>query len=587
LVNLEGSLSVFLGNGDGTFQTALSYSTGNSYYPATVAIGDFNGDGRADVAILGTGSLGVLLGNGDGSFQGPVFSTSFASSNGPYGSAMVELDLNGDGKTDLAFANQNGMLVLLGNGDGTFQQGTYYVSQDNNQSYGIATGDFNGDGKPDLAVTSYGSSNGFANIFVGNGDGTFQTAVGYGVGPVPYGVVVADFNGDGRADVATVNNGGNSVSILLATNKCMSLSPSSIAVDSTGNSPQTVTVTAPSSCSWSASTSSGSWIQLSPSSGTGNGTVTVTIAANSTGADRSGQININGAAVTVSQDFTAQVFADVLPAAFYFDAVNLLSTHSITSGCSATPFDYCPNENIIRSQMAVFIVRAVYNGSDNFPYSTTPYFSDVGPTSFGFKWIQRMYELGITTGCGGGMYCPNETVTRGQMAAFLIRMRYGSYTAVTWPATPYFTDVPATAQFFTFIQRMKEDNITSGCTATTYCPNNPVTRGEMAIFVMRGAFNQLLPSTQAIIASVSPAALTAGTSGTFTVTGVNTNFVQGATDIVSVDNNAVTSSNLVVTSPTTLTVTLTATAGASQQPVSIYVQTGTQEAVLPNGLTVE
>jgi hypothetical protein len=109
----------------------------------------------------------------------------------------------------------------------------------------------------------------------------------------------------------------------------------------------------------------------------------------------------------------------------------------------------------------------------------------------------------------------------------------------------------------------------------------------MAIFVMRGAFNQILPPGQPVIASVSPNTLTAGTSGTFTVTGVNTSFIQNTTTIVPVDNGAVTASAITVTSPTTLTVTLSATSGASQQPVSVYVQTEPQEAVLPNGLTVE
>jgi hypothetical protein len=237
--------------------------------------------------------------------------------------------------------------------------------------------------------------------------------------------------------------------------------------------------------------------------------------------------------------------------------------------------------------MAIFIVRAVYGGSDAFPYSSTPWFTDVGPNDFGFKWIQRMYELGITSGCGPQLFCPNETVTRDQMAVFIIRARYGASTTITWPLAPLFTDVLSNYWSFEWIQRMKVDNITSGCTATAYCPTNPVTRGDMAIFVMRGGLNQLLPASEPIITTVSPNSLTHGTTGSFTLTGVNTNFVQGTTTVVPPVSSGVTVNSVTVTSPTTAQVSLTAATNALLQPMSIYVQTGPEEAVLPNGLTVE
>jgi hypothetical protein len=132
---------------------------------------------------------------------------------------------------------------------------------------------------------------------------------------------------------------------------------------------------------------------------------------------------------------------------------------------------------------------------------------------------------------------------------------------------------------------MKEDNITSGCTAAAYCPNNPVTRGDMAVFIMRGGFNQLLPATQPILLSVTPAALTNGTTATVTVTGQNVNFVQSETIVETVAG--ITVGAVTVTSPTTLTVSLTGDAQTTPQPVSIWVNTDSQEAVLPNGLTVQ
>ena len=138
--------------------------------------------------------------------------------------------------------------------------------------------------------------------------------------------------------------------------------------------------------------------------------------------------------------------------------------------------------------------------------------------------------------------------------------------------------------YFKWIQRMKLDNITAGCGTGIYCPGSPVIRGDMAIFIMRGAFNQLLPAGTPVVSSISPSTLAVGTSGTFTVTGINTNFVQGTTTINPIPG--VTIGTVAVNSPTSLTVQLTAAANATTQPYSILAITGTQEAVLPNGLNI-
>ncbi len=291
-------------------------------------------------------------------------------------------------------------------------------------------------------------------------------------------------------------------------------------------------------------------------------------------------------ALGVTQDFTV-LFTDVPAGANYTSAVDVFAQEGITAGCATD--DFCPNDSVTRDQMAIFLVRAVY-GSDNFTSSAIPYFTDVQPSTFGFKWIQKLYELGITRGCTATTYCPTSVVTRDQMAAFLIRVRYGLVLAAnppsfTYPATPYFTDVPATDTEFPYVQRMKLDGITNGCTATTYCPDDPVTRGDMAIFVMRAAFNQFLPAGTPLIAQISPAALNLGSSGTFTITGVNTNFAQGTTTlspIPGVDIGAIT-----VSSPTSLTVELSAAGNATAEPYSITVITGTQQAALPNGLVLQ
>jgi hypothetical protein len=131
--------------------------------------------------------------------------------------------------------------------------------------------------------------------------------------------------------------------------------------------------------------------------------------------------------------------------------------------------------------MAAFIIRTLYG--EVFSFSAIPHFSDVPDTHDFFKYIQRMFEDGITVGCGGGNYCPDSSVTRAQMAVFIMRALYGEN--FSFLTTAHFSDVPDTDSFFKYIQRMFEEGITTGCTATTYCPWSIVTRAQMAAFLTR------------------------------------------------------------------------------------------------------
>jgi len=196
---------VLLGNGDGSFQAAVNYDAGAQ----SVAVGDFNGDGKPDLAS----SAAVLLGNGDGTFQAAL-----SSSVG--GDSVAVSDFNGDGKSDLAVATAGGggeggspssVSVAVGKGDGTFQAALTYFAGFGSRS--VAVADFNGDGKPDLAVANVNSYN--FSVFLGKGDGTFQDAVNYGDGSRPVFVAVGDFNGDGKPDIATTGFWFGNVSILL------------------------------------------------------------------------------------------------------------------------------------------------------------------------------------------------------------------------------------------------------------------------------------------------------------------------------------------------------------------------------------
>jgi len=204
----SNNVSILLGNGDGTFQAAVDYGAGSN--PDSVAVGDFRGDGKLDLVVANDGSnnVSILLGNGDGTFQAAV--------NYGVGSAPTSVavgDFNGDGKLDLAVANElsNNVSILLGNGDGTFQAAVSYGA--GMTLFSVAVGDFNGDGKLDLVVADAVSD--YISVLLGNGDGTFKTAVQYVAGLEPFSVAVADFNGDGKLDLAVANNEGGNVSILL------------------------------------------------------------------------------------------------------------------------------------------------------------------------------------------------------------------------------------------------------------------------------------------------------------------------------------------------------------------------------------
>src|ERR1700688_123946 len=214
----NGGVSILLGNGDGPFQPAQLVDAGNN--PIFLAAGDFNGDGKTDIVVSdlgalpsgGNGNLTILLGNGDGTFQPP-----FTLSAGVTPSAMALGDFNGDGKRDIAvldfgnFSGNNGaMYILLGKGDGTFQPPVLLNAGSGPAAIPVAivAGDFNGDGKLDLTVVSSdfnipATSN--VGILLGNGDGTFQTPIFYGIPQIPTSLAAGDLKGNGKIDLAVAS----------------------------------------------------------------------------------------------------------------------------------------------------------------------------------------------------------------------------------------------------------------------------------------------------------------------------------------------------------------------------------------------
>ena len=145
--------------------------------------------------------------------------------------------------------------------------------------------------------------------------------------------------------------------------------------------------------------------------------------------------------------------------------------------------NYCPTRSVTRAEMAVFIVRAL--GIFNPPTPTSQRFQDVPPSNFAYAFIEELARRGITVGCGGSNYCPNDPVTREQMAAFIMRA-LGEFNPPP-PATQRFQDVPPSNQFYAFIDRLAVLGITMGCQPSPplYCPSDPVPREQMAAFLNR------------------------------------------------------------------------------------------------------
>jgi glucose/arabinose dehydrogenase len=203
------------------------------------------------------------------------------------------------------------------------------------------------------------------------------------------------------------------------------------------------------------------------------GTAAVSVFTPVPGGGLSGAVpfDINATFLDVSTSFWASGFIDVL------------AHGGITAGCGSRRF--CPDQTVTRAQMAIFLVRAMDGPADTPPPATGTVFVDVPADAFAADWIEQLAATGITAGCGHGAYCPDRAITRGEMAVLLLRAQNGASYHPPPASGSEFSDVPASHPFAASIEQLAAEGITAGCGGNRYCPEDPVTRAQMAVFLVR------------------------------------------------------------------------------------------------------
>jgi M6 family metalloprotease-like protein len=198
-------------------------------------------------------------------------------------------------------------------------------------------------------------------------------------------------------------------------------------------------------------------------------------------------ISGSGPTMTATLSVGSQIFADVPLGHWAKGPIETLYKSGVTGGCSIGPLRYCPEASVTREQMAVFLLKAKLGAGYTPPPCSPAPFADVPCSNPFAAWITDLVARGITSGCAAALYCPGRPVTREQMAVFLLKTR-----GVTPPPCTVapFADVPCSSPFAPWIKELVNRGISVGCTATTYCPTTPITRAEMAVFLVK-MFNLL------------------------------------------------------------------------------------------------
>jgi glucose/arabinose dehydrogenase len=299
---------------------------------------------------------------------------------------------------------------------------------------------------------------------------------------LPTNNTLSGFGEDEEGELYIVRLNGSLDRLAQTTQPCfVTVNPASQSFPASGGA-GTVVVDAAPGCAWTVTNSDPSVLTVtSATSGSGYGFVTYTVSANPNTTPRNGTLIISGLNFTVAQ---GAAFLDVPTNHLFYKEIGKLSARGVTVGDGNGNF--LPELAVTREQMAAFIIRAL--GDFNPPTPATQRFADVPPSNIFYAFIEEMAVRQITVGCDqqGTIYCPGDAVTREQMAAFIMRA-LGEYLPPT-PPSQRFTDVPPSNQFYPFIDRLWIRGVTVGCGGTNFCPADPVTRGQMAAFLVR-AFN--------------------------------------------------------------------------------------------------
>ena len=435
---------------DGYFHVRTTTPTGSPETPVAMTLGDFNVDGKIDVAVTSYSQLTVLLGNGDGTFQPPV------AYSGVFGQQWITIgDYNGDGLLDLVLTDtSNGnfgeVTVFFNTGAGAFVQGpsTPLAHPPNS----ILSNAFDGNNPEDL-VTTNGQANSIS-VLKGNGDGTFQPPVDYATGPSPIWAAVGNFNGDGAPDLAVANSGGSNVTVLYNDGNGgfddsqiigIGWTPSYVAVTNFNLDGFDDIVTA--------NYSSQNVSILLGTAGGFQSPKTVAVSGN--------PIAVEPAAVRGAPDLAVAIQTGP-------NRVSILENAKL----SALAFFPAP---VIVGSAAHLVVHAEGDGALTYQWKKNGILlSDGGPISgsststltidpVSFADATAVYDYVITDWCTS---------------------LEASYPALSVE----FDDVPLDNPFHNDILRIATLGVTSGCTPTSFCPSNDVSRAEMAVFLLKSKY---------------------------------------------------------------------------------------------------
>ncbi len=180
---------------------------------------------------------------------------------------------------------------------------------------------------------------------------------------------------------------------------------------------------------------------------------------------------------------TATSFVDVPTDYWAWSWIERLYAAGITGGCAFNPLQYCPEDSVTRAQMAIFLERGIHGASFTPPTVTLTFNDTAG--NFAQYWIEALKSDGITSGCGPTSYCPDASTTRAEMAIFLLRSKHGAGYVPPAATGTLFTDVPTSYWAARWIEQLANEGITSGCGTNLYCPDATVTRAQMAVFLVR------------------------------------------------------------------------------------------------------